>query len=278
MELETALYEKRGHIAYVTLNRPEKLNAINEQLVADHKMALLAANEDRDVRVVVVRGAGRAFSAGHDISPVPGRSMQSATIADGLRRMQQRMADCRVAIEVNIPVIGQIHGYCLAGANDMIMYYDLNVAAEDAVFGHPTVRIMGTPDNPRWTYLLGPQRASYMVFTGRQIDGRTAAAWGWVFEAVPAAELEARVRELAEDIAKVPRDVLMLNKKQVTNWFWASGGGIMVNTSAFIAGMAGKVSNETPEGQLFWSTREQQGHKVAVEYRDKPFRDFRGAG
>jgi enoyl-CoA hydratase len=277
MEFETVLYERRGHIAYVTLNRPEKLNAINSQLVADHKAALLAANDDLDVRVVVVQGAGRAFSSGHDITPVPGRSMHASTIADGLRGMHQRMTDCRVAIDINIPVIGQIHGYCLAGAIDIIMYYDINIAAEDAVFAHPPVRIMGTPDNPRWTYLLGPQRASYMVLTGRQIDGRTAAAWGWVFQAVPASDLGERVRELAEDIAKVPRDVLMLNKKQVTNWFWASGGGIMFHTSAFIAGMAGKVSNETPEGRLFWSTREEEGHKAAVEYRDRPFHDFRGS-
>src|SRR5215212_6415400 len=100
MELETVLYEKQGHVAYVTLNRPEKLNAISGQLVADHKAALMAANDDLDVRVVVVKGAGRAFSSGHDISPQPGRSMGKSTIADGLRGMHQRMTDCRIAIDI----------------------------------------------------------------------------------------------------------------------------------------------------------------------------------
>jgi len=158
MDLDTAMYKKHGHVAYVTLNRPEKLNAISNQLVTDHKAALMAAADDLDVRVVVVKAAGRAFSSGHDISPVPGRSMKDSTIASGLRGMQQQMTDCRVAIDSNIPVIGQIHGYCLAGANDIIMYYGINIAAEDAIFAHPPVRVMGTPDKPRSTYLLGLQR------------------------------------------------------------------------------------------------------------------------
>jgi len=213
---ETVLWEKEGNLGYLTLNRPEKLNAISYGMMREFGEVLDEAARDDEVRVVIVRGAGRSFSAGYDLSPsAEGRSGRRDTVddLDGLR--------WRVEVWLRVwdfpkPVIAQVHGFCLAGATQLCVMTDITIVAEDARIGLPSIPVGGGFITPMWTWLVGPKRAKEMSFIpGSQIDGRTASDWGFANRAVPAARLEADVRETAQRIAVVPAKILKLKKQAV---------------------------------------------------------------
>lgn len=284
---KNVLYEKKGRIVYVTLNRPEKLNAWNDGQADDHRAALEEADADPDVSVVVVKGAGRAFSAGHDISPERQAARQAKIEADraagkrplsrlyqGVRGMTRGIVRrYQVAWEIDIPVIGQIHGYCLSGAWDALMYYDVLVASDDCIIGHPALRIMGLPDNPMWGYILGPRRAKLMLLTGNAISGKQAADWGMVSKSVPADRLEDEVIALAEHMAKIPRELLVMEKMLVNQWADNSGLSAMQRFNGILAGLGSMWAEEQTQE---WSRMvRERGVKAALNWRDGQFSDSR---
>src|SRR6266540_4070251 len=148
MEYSTILYETDAGKARVTLNRPEKLNAISWQMQQELQDALWAADRDPHVHVVILRGAGRTFSAGYDITPPPGELTHAAS-AHSMERdiwYLEQAQQMRMAVwDMHKPVIGQVHGYCLAGGTDLVFLCDIVIAAEDAQIGFPPVRAMGSP-------------------------------------------------------------------------------------------------------------------------------------
>jgi enoyl-CoA hydratase len=198
-----------------TLNRPEKRNALSNALRAELFGALEAADRDPAVRVSVVRGAGPCFSSGYDLAsdldadqPYPtagGDGSWSRHVSEGWFKLW----------DLAKPVIAQVHGYAMAGGSELAAACDLVYVADDAKIGYPVVRMVSPPDMQFHPWLVGMRRAMELMLTGDSVSGTEAAAIGLANRAFPAAELEERVLELAERIAKIPSDLQQLNKRSV---------------------------------------------------------------
>lgn len=272
---KTLLYRKdrdNPRIARITLNRPERLNAIARPMPAEIRAAVRAANEDDQVHVIVVQGAGRAFCAGYDLqssaeSAVDHPCQQEAYPWDPMvdyREMKGYTEDFMSLWRSDKPTIAKVHGYAVAGGSDIAMCCDLIVMAEDARIGYMPTRVWGCPTTAMWTYRLGPMRAKRLMFTGDTIDGRTAAEWGLATEAVPAADLDAAVNRLAARIAGVPRSHLMMHKLVVNQVVDAMG---LEQTQMFATIFDG-ITRHNPEGLWFRRYAQANGFKQAVRWRD----------
>ena len=278
-DYETILYEVDGGKARITLNRPEKLNALSRQLQRELNTALWEADNDTRVHVVILRGAGRAFSAGYDLT-AGGRGEDYADryrgrtlIDDDIWSMEQAQRDRMAIFDMHKPVLAQIHGYCLAGVTDVALLCDMVIAAEDAVIGFPPVRAMGTPPAHMWTYLVGPQWAKRMLLTGDSISGADAARIGLVLQAVPRAELERVVEELADRIAMIDPHLLSANKRACNLALELMGARTMQRLGAEIDAR----SHLAPGVQEYSRIAREQGLKAALEWRDSKFGDGRAS-
>jgi enoyl-CoA hydratase len=207
--------DPRPGVRRLTLNRPEKRNAISNPLRAELFAALDASDRDAEVRVTIVRGAGPCFSSGYDLAsdlsagqPYPtaaGDGSWSRHVSEGWFRIW----------DLAKPVIAQVHGYAMAGGSELASACDLVYVAEDAKIGYPVVRMVSPPDMQFHPWLVGMRRAMELLLTGDSITGAEAAAIGLANRAFPAAELEQRVLEVAERVAKIPSDLQQLNKRSV---------------------------------------------------------------
>jgi len=274
MTYEAILYETDAGKARITLNRPEKLNAISWQMQEELRDALSAADRDPAVHVAIVRGAGRAFSAGYDISPPPGELTHAAS-GHSMERdvwFLERALDMRMTVfDMHKPVIAQVHGYCLAGGTDVALLCDIVVAAEDARFGYPPVRALGSPVNHMWTYLVGPQWAKRMLLTGDTISGAEAERIGLVLKAVPSEALEAEVESLAHRMALIDVDLLAANKRTVNMAMELMGARTMQRMAA----ERDAIARQAPVVQEFYAMSKEKGLKAALEWRDSKFGDGR---
>ncbi|MBI3953880.1 MAG: enoyl-CoA hydratase/isomerase family protein [Chloroflexi bacterium] len=276
MSYQYILYDKRSDgIAYLTLNRPEKLNALSRPLQDEVADAVRAADRDPEVRVLVLRGAGRAFSAGYDLSPQPapaGQYIRRDTLAD--RAGLEHTVDCWMTIwNARKPVLGQVHGYCLAGGTDLVLMCDAVIAADDAQIGHPGVRALGMPLTSMWPYLVGPQRAKLWLLTGGSMDGVEAERIGLVARAVPAERLEQEVLSIAQTMAKVLPELLIVNKAAINRVYELMG----LRTAQQNAVELDAICHATESVQEFGRVVREKGLKAALEWRDTKFGDYRGA-
>jgi enoyl-CoA hydratase len=199
----------------ITLNRPEKRNALSNALRRELFAALEAADLDAELRVSVLRGAGRCFSSGFDLSSDLSSDQPYHTAAgDGAwsRHVTQGWFGLW---DLAKPVIAQIHGYALAGGTELATACDLVYVAEDAQIGYPVVRLISPPDMQFFPFVVGMRAAMELMLTGDSIGGAEAVALGFANRAFPAAELDARVLEIAERVAKIPSDLQQLNKRSV---------------------------------------------------------------
>jgi enoyl-CoA hydratase len=213
--------EHDGPLSWIVLDRTDKANSLSTELLDEFSDALEVLAETGGP-VLAIRGEGRGFSAGYDIGQV-GKVAAANPVAD--RARLQRNLDRFWAIwDHPKPVIAAVHGYCIAGATQMCVYADITIVTEDAVIGEPTIPIGGGYIAPLWAPLVGPKRAKELCFVpGNTIDGRTAVEWGWANHAVPADQLLASVRSLAERIALTPPEVLRLKKVSVNRAMEAMG-------------------------------------------------------
>jgi enoyl-CoA hydratase len=199
----------------ITLNRPEKRNALNHKLRGEIISALREADGDPEVRVMIVRGAGKCFCAGYDLGGGNEGQELPWFSAPGDGQFQRNVTDGWMSIwDLAKPVIAQVHSYCLAGGSELATGCDMVFVAEDALMGYPAVRF-GVPDMQFHTWFLGMRKAMQMMTTGDPITGIEAARLGWANEALPADQLEARVLEIAGRIANIPTDIVQLNKRNV---------------------------------------------------------------
>ena len=211
---------ERGR-ARITLNRPEKRNALSLALLEQLHEALWDADADREVHAVIVRGAGKCFSAGYDLAEAQrrdgrrgGASYRGARSFDDDTWQLERAQRLRMALfDMHKPVIAQVHGHCLAGGTDVALLCDMVIAADDAVFGFPPARDLGALPNNLWLYNVGPQWAKRLTLTGDTVTGREAAHIGLVLKSVPADVLEAEVEGLADRLAQIDADLLAANKR-----------------------------------------------------------------
>jgi enoyl-CoA hydratase len=270
-EPTTLTYEVRDATAYVTLDRPERLNAIDDVMPGEIRAAVERANADDAVRVIVVQGAGRAFCAGYDLKLFAeadaGERWRQGEVWDPVRdyREMRRNTDDFFTLWRSLkPTICKVHGYAVAGGSDIALSCDLVVMAEDARIGYMPARVWGCPTTAMWVYRLGAEKAKRMLLTGDTIDGRTAAEWGLVLEAVPPAQLDTRVQELADRIAGVPINQLVMQKLMINQAYDNMG----LQGTQLLATLFDGITRHSPEGRWFKDFAEQQGFHAAVEWRD----------
>jgi len=227
MELKYITYEKGDDgVAVITLNRPEALNAFNKDMVTEILEALKDAEEDEKVRVLVLTGAGKAFSAGADIKSMKGMTPLKAR---ELSLMGNKL--CRALEDFGKPVIAAINGYALGGGLEVSMACDLRIASEKARMGQTEINIgliPGWGGTQRLTRLIGKTRAKELVFTGKMIDAKTAEQWGLVNMVVPAEGFMEHVRQFATELAKKAPVALRIAKSLIDN-------GLNVNLEAALA-------------------------------------------
>jgi enoyl-CoA hydratase/carnithine racemase len=268
------LYEVDGRVATLTLNRPQRLNAITTGLVEDLRVALEVAWGDRDVHAIRLRGAGRAFCAGYDI----GWGAEAMEAAEGDRpwdpiadyKMMSGFVDAYMQLwRSPKPVIAQVHGFCVGGGTDFALCSDLIVCAEDARIGYPPARVWGSPTTMMWTYRLGLERSKRLLLTGDALDGRRAAEWGLASEAVPEADLDAAALALAERVARLPQNQLHMMKLLVNQVIEQMG----LSTNQLVGTLLDGAARHTPEGTDF-SKRALEDVRGAVRERDAPFGDY----
>ena len=269
MSSDTLLYEVRDRIALLTLNRPERLNAIGERTGRDLREAVARANADDAVHVIVLRGAGRAFCAGYDLKDfaegdTPWNQDMPWDPTVDFRMMKQNTDDFMSLWRSYKPTIAQVHGYAVAGGSDIALCCDLAVMAEDAKIGYPPARVWGCPTTAMWVYRLGAEKAKRMLLTGDLVDGREAKAMGLVLDAVPAERLEARVLELARRMAGVPKNQLMMQKLMVNQAYDNMG----LATTQMFATLFDGITRHSPEGVWFREYAAARGFHEAVRLRD----------
>ena len=277
MTFETIDFSAADGVARIVLNRPERLNAINGRLIADLRDAVIAANEDSAVRVIVLSGAGRAFCAGYDLDA--GTRLEDATQRaqggnwDPVRDYQGMSRNVRVFMslwESPKPVIAQIHGWCVGGGTDMALCADLIYVADDAQIGYPPARVWGEPTTVMWAYRLGLEHAKRLMLTGESLSGAEAERVGLASRAVPAAELPSVVDEMARRLASIPANQLAMSKLLVNQAYENMG----LRTTQLMGTVFDGIARHTPEGVAWRDLAMKEGFREAVRRRDAPFGDY----
>src|SRR5436190_8371774 len=272
---ETVLREDSERVATLTLNRPQRLNAITPELADDLRSALAAAIDDPGIHVMRLRGAGRAFCAGCDIGwgsewmvhAEGGRPWDPMVDLAGMNRFVQ---DTYMALwRSPKPVVAQVHGFCVGGGTDFALCSDLIVCAEDCRLGYPPARVWGSPTTAMWIYRLGAERAKRLLLTGDALDGRRAVEWGLASECAPEAELDAAGRQLAARVAQLPANQLTMMKLLVNQAYDQMGLPVTQLVGTLLDGAA----RHTPEGEAF-TRAAMEDVRAAVAERDAPFGDY----
>jgi enoyl-CoA hydratase len=277
MPYDTIDYSAADGIARITLNRPERLNAINTQLVADLRAAVAAANDDASVRVMILSGAGRAFCAGYDLDwGTKGEDAAQRAMGgmwDPVRDyvgMSRNVRAYMALWESPKPIIAQVHGWCVGGGTDMALCSDLIFMAEDAQIGYPPARVWGEPTTMMWVYRLGLEHAKRLVLTGESLTGVEAARVGLASKAVPAAELADEAEAMARKLATIPLNQLIMSKLLVNQAYENMG----LRTTQMLGTVFDGIARHTPEGIAWRDMAMKEGFREAVRKRDGPFGDY----
>ena len=275
-------------VATITLNRPEKLNALSEGLRRDLAEALRELNPGDAVRVIRIKAAGRAFCAGYDITPddndfqfIPSRRTGDQAWELGESMVAMNREHLRDSIErwlwiwsYRKPIIAQVHGWCLAGGNDLVGACDIIFASESARFGHPAGRALGQPPTlGMWPAKIGMLKTKEMLFSGDTIDGVEAERIGMVNRVYSEEALDEETMAYCRRIANVPLDGLTVHKHSTNRWFELMG----VRMSAIEGAEFNAIFAETATIEEFGKISRSKGLKAALEWRDNPFGDGRGA-
>lgn len=254
----------------LTLNRPDKRNALNDTLRGALFDALRAADVDHAVSVVIIRGAGSCFSAGYDLGERVNPVERSAATTDGwwARHVVNNWLEMW---DMATPLIAQVHGWCLAGGSELATACDLVYVADDAKIGYPPVRSMSTPDMAWQPWMLGMRRGMEALLTGNAISGTEAATFGFATRSFAAEELEGSVLAIAEQVAQVPSDLLTLNKRVCHRAMEAAGirEGLRAGAELNALGFHQRSSREYMRGFR------ENGVRKNLSNRDRAFGDYR---
>jgi enoyl-CoA hydratase len=275
-----------GRIARITLNRPEKMNALSQELLFDFRAALEDLEADDSARVIIVRGAGRTFSAGYDLTPAQrtgedavvraftARDEQGRRLWQGVRAGMQRITNIHMYFwNLQKITIAQVHGYAIAGGCELSMMADLVTCADDAKFGHPGLRFAGTRTSMILPLLIGMRKAKELFYTGDNITGEEAARIGLVNWSSPIDELEERTIAMADRIAILPADHLAMLKIHMNRFHENMGIYSSVHSSTDLDAAGGFTSQA-----YTWQDKMREGGlKEALAWRDGPYQDYRSA-
>jgi len=257
----------------ITLNRPEKRNALNNRLRAEIFGTLEEHDRDPAVRLTIVRGAGPAFSAGYDLS-ADNRVDQPYHTAGGLGQWARHVVEGWFRVwDLGKPVIAQVHGFCLAGGTELATACDLVYVADDAQIGYPPVRLMSPPDMQFHPWMMGMRQAMESMLTGDALSGREAAEKGWATRAFPAERLEAEVLAIAERVAKLPSELAAINKRSVHRAMEAMGMRAAIRAGTELQALA----FQTEPSKAYMSRFRRDGASVSglLSERDAAFGDYR---
>ena len=256
-----------------TLTRPEKRNALNDALRGALFDALRAGDKDKNVSVMIIRGGGPCFSAGYDLGSANSDVERAISRADGWwsRHVVNNWFEMW---DMTTPIIGQVHGYCLAGGTELATACDLVYVAEDAQIGYPPVRLMSPPDMQWQTWMMGLRRGMEALLTGDSMSGTEAVTNGFANRAFPLADLDAAVVAVAERVAKIPPDLLALNKRAAHRAMEAMGIRTGIRATAEIQALGFHQKSSMDYMQSFAT----KGVTAALSQRDAAFGDYRESG
>lgn len=296
MELQTIRYVRDGHVARVTLDRPERGNGLTPRLI--HELAEVVEHADLDpqVRVILLAGNGSGFCGGYDL--VDSAEGQGTRDPADLERPEGAPTDPAVMavnhdpsavwdplvdhammsrnvrafmslFHASTPVVCKVHGFCVAGGTDLALCSDLVVIADDAKIGYPPARVWGSPTTALWTSRIGAQRTKRLLFTGDCLSGTEAVDWGLAIESAPADQLDERTEVLVQRIAAMPLNQLRMMKLLVNQQVHDQG----LYATQLLGTVFDGVARHTPEGYAFQQQAAQEGFRQAVRARDEPFGD-----
>lgn len=284
-----------GRIARITLNRPERGNGITRQLLRELVDAVERADLDPNVHVLLLSGNGSGFCGGYDlVDSAEGEGAGLTAAADeagtpldpmvmainhnpegtwdamtDYAMMRRNVRAFMSLFEADKPVICKVHGFCVAGGTDMALCSDLVIAASDAKIGYPPARVWGSPTTSLWAHRIGVQRAKRLLLTGDSISGAQAAEWGLACEAPDPVQLDERAEWLAERIARLPINQLMMMKLLTNQSIEAQG----LRQTQVLGTVFDGITRHTKEGYDFQATALSKGFREAVRERDEPFGD-----
>lgn len=271
MEFTTIKYSVDDRIATITLNRPKFLNAILTPMPAEIRKAVELAEQDYDVHVIVIEGAGKGFCGGYDLKhyaerkgDVTGSQEMPWDPTLDFQMMWRNTKDFMSLWRSTKPTIAKVHGAAVAGGSDIALCCDFLIMAEDAQIGYPPSRVWGVPTPSMWVYRLGLQMAKYMMMTGTLVDGVKAVDMGLAFSAVPSERLADEVSEFAGRLTGVPCNQLMMTKTVVNQAYENMG----LNQTQMFATFFDGVARHSPEGIWFKERAQEVGFKQAVAERD----------
>ena len=272
---DQVLYEVSDKIATITLNRPEKLNAMSQSLLDDLERAFDRAKNDSSAKVVLLKGAGRSFCAGYDLAPDDWILTQYGADFDGPVNAVQDREDVTKILEYWLrlwkfpkPIIAEVQGVCLSGAGELLAMADIVVAADNAKFGHPAGRDLGIPVTLSfWPLLIGMRKTKELLFTAKLIDGVEAERIGLVNQAVPADTLSSAALEMAHDVARTAEVGLRVSKLATNRWF--ENMGLLAST--YSTADLDTFFHQSETYVDFFKTVREEGMHAALQERAKKF-------
>ncbi|MDQ6807441.1 MAG: crotonase/enoyl-CoA hydratase family protein [Actinomycetota bacterium] len=296
--LQTVAYDVRDRVARITLDRPERGNALNSTLISELEHCVERADLDPAVSVLLLAGNGKGFCGGYDLlaseelgaqadgafgsrEAPEGSAIHPSTIVanhdsaatwDPMVDYAWMSRNVRVFMSLfhcSKPVVCKVHGFCVAGGTDLALCSDLLVIARDAKIGYPPARAWGAPTTAMWACRLGPQRAKRLLFTGDSLSGAEALEWGLAIEAPAADELDHRTEVLVGRIARNPLNQLQMMKLLVNQSLYAQG----LHTTQVLGTVFDGMTRHTREGYAFQQRAAEAGFRTAVRERDEPFGD-----
>lgn len=266
---KTLLYEADDRVAVITLNRADKMNALSLELCAEMRVAVRTADQDPDVRVVVIKGAGdRAFSAGYDLGE---EGSELKTIQDATDRLNHDLDFTYSVWNCSKPVIAMINGYCLAGGLEFAQMCDIRYASEDSRFAVIETRFSNGVASLAMPWVIGPL-ARELIYTGDMIDAQTALRIGLVNRVFPKADLEAEVMKIAKRMSRVALAALQWNKRAINHTYETMGFGAALKYAVEACAIMDSVG--TPEMQRFDELRRTDGLQAALAWRRAQFEPF----
>jgi enoyl-CoA hydratase len=270
------LFERDGRIGRITLNRPEVLNAIDDDLPTELCEAVTKADADPNIHVMVLSGAGKAFCSGYDLAHYASSDGPNKVVQDmpwdpmqDFRFMWRNTQAFMSLFRAMKPVICKVHGFAVAGGSDIALCADMTIMGDDAKIGYMPTRVWGCPTTAMWVHRLGPEKAKRMMFTGDKINGIEAAEMGLVLKSVPDDQLDGEVEALASRIASVPINQLAMQKMVIN-----SAVEEKINQTQRLATLLDGMTRHSPEGLNFKARVEEVGWKQAVNERDNGTYDW----
>jgi enoyl-CoA hydratase/carnithine racemase len=263
----TVTLERDGIVAILTLNRPDKMNSLSDQLLADIRGAMAELEPDESIRALIITGNGRAFSAGFDISP---KEKPRTTVQDWRDHAKDGNDTWLKIWKSRLPVVAAINGYCLGGGCDLSMTCDYTVSADTATFGEPEIEFCSAPPFMIMPWVLGMKHAKELLLLGERVDAQEAYRMGLVNKVVPAADLMTEARKVALRMARLPAIAMKQNKEMINKGYDMRGfvANLEYGQEMFcLTSMA-----PSPEGAEFRKVAKEQGLKAAIRWRDEKFK------